>query len=272
MDFDTKWIVGMVGLPNRAKTFVSRKLARYLSWIGNDTQVFIVSQYKSELLSKVPDADDVNFFEQTKDDNTASHEAWGDLVDYINNSHGKVAIYDDNNLTRDSREDFEKFLDENLTCEYNLIWVESICDSKEVLINNFKTTRDTYEEYTDMTDEEVFEVFEEKISNLKEIYEPLELGYPIPFIKIFNMGSHVEINKVHGFTATNILRFLLSLRAYSRPIWFSRHGKSLFNVKKLIGGNSELSEDGMKYGLCLQKFFREYYETEEGKLELDNMK
>ena len=75
MDFDTKWIIGMVGLPNRAKTFVSRKLARYLSWIGNDTQVFIVSQYKSELLSKVPDADDVNFFEQTKDDNTASHEA-----------------------------------------------------------------------------------------------------------------------------------------------------------------------------------------------------
>jgi broad specificity phosphatase PhoE len=140
-----------------------------------------------------------------------------------------------------------------------------------VLINNFKTTKGNYEDYKDMTDDEVYEVFEDKISNLKEIYEPLELGAELPFIKIYNMGRSVEINKVHGFMATNVLKFLCGLRAYSRPIWFSRHGQSQFNVTELIGGDSLLSENGRKYGLCLQQFFKEYTETPEGKEEVDNM-
>jgi broad specificity phosphatase PhoE len=50
------------------------------------------------------------------------------------------------------------------------------------------------------------------------------------------------------------------LKAYSRPIYFSRHGESIYNTKELIGGDSELSEKGKKYGECLRKFFKEQKE------------
>lgn len=38
----------MVGLPARGKTYISRKLARYLNWIGIKTKVFNVGEYRRE--------------------------------------------------------------------------------------------------------------------------------------------------------------------------------------------------------------------------------
>lgn len=36
----------MVGLPARGKTYIARKLCRYLSWLGLRTQVFNVGNYR----------------------------------------------------------------------------------------------------------------------------------------------------------------------------------------------------------------------------------
>ena len=40
----------MVGLPARGKSYIARKLARYLRWLGHDTRVFNVGSYRRELL------------------------------------------------------------------------------------------------------------------------------------------------------------------------------------------------------------------------------
>lgn len=36
----------MVGLPARGKTFISQKLARYLTWMGVSTRTFDVGTYR----------------------------------------------------------------------------------------------------------------------------------------------------------------------------------------------------------------------------------
>jgi signal recognition particle GTPase len=38
----------MVGLPARGKTYISKKLCRYLNWIGLKTKVFNVGEYRRE--------------------------------------------------------------------------------------------------------------------------------------------------------------------------------------------------------------------------------
>lgn len=256
MDFDTKCVVGMVGLPNRGKTYFSRKLARYLCWIGFDSQVFNVTQYRAELMEKSLDNDgsDEEFFDYSKFNNEAACEATADLVEYINGP-GEVAIYDGLNITHKEREQFESHLEKSIKCSYNLVWVESWCDDKEILISNFKTTRENYEEYQSMTDDEAYEAFESKIQNLKDQYETLESTIEKSFIKLVNMGKSVEIVKVNGIRFINIVKFLCALKPYKRPIFFSRHGESVFNTLDLIGGDSLLSENGVKYGECLKKFF-----------------
>jgi len=39
----------MVGLPARGKTYVGRKLSRYLNWLGIKTKVFNIGEYRRHL-------------------------------------------------------------------------------------------------------------------------------------------------------------------------------------------------------------------------------
>ena len=43
----------------------------------------------------------------------------------------------------------------------------------------------------------------------------------------------------------------------NKVIYLSRHGQSQFNVKKLIGGNSGLTQEGMRYSKLLFDFFKD---------------
>ncbi|EDO26235.1 predicted protein [Nematostella vectensis] len=43
-------VIVMVGLPARGKSFISRKLARYLNWIGVSTKVFSLGDYRRRML------------------------------------------------------------------------------------------------------------------------------------------------------------------------------------------------------------------------------
>ena len=39
----TPHVIAMVGLPARGKTYISKKLSRYLNWIGINTKVIVVN-------------------------------------------------------------------------------------------------------------------------------------------------------------------------------------------------------------------------------------
>jgi len=41
-----KLVIVMVGLPARGKTYLARKISRYLNWLGVSTRVFNVGQYR----------------------------------------------------------------------------------------------------------------------------------------------------------------------------------------------------------------------------------
>nr|XP_033472368.1 6-phosphofructo-2-kinase/fructose-2,6-bisphosphatase 4-like isoform X2 [Epinephelus lanceolatus] len=43
-------LIVTVGLPARGKTYISKKLTRYLNWIGVPTKEFNVGQYRRESL------------------------------------------------------------------------------------------------------------------------------------------------------------------------------------------------------------------------------
>lgn len=41
-------VIAMVGLPARGKTYIAKKLTRYLNWIGISTRVFNVGEYRRQ--------------------------------------------------------------------------------------------------------------------------------------------------------------------------------------------------------------------------------
>lgn len=49
-----KLLVAMVGLPGRGKTYISRKVARYLRWINYRTRAFSLARYGEEAVHGSP--------------------------------------------------------------------------------------------------------------------------------------------------------------------------------------------------------------------------
>ena len=160
-----KLIIVMVGLPGRGKTYIARKIARYLRWISYRTRgwkniviklpshqysssrcfdfasfnaAFSLAKYRLDRLGTKT----AEFFDPSNSSNYQQRiglmtEALEDALRYLQRG-GDVAILDGTNTTKDRRqrirEKVEKWigLEENATlrgCE--ILWIESYSDSQE---------------------------------------------------------------------------------------------------------------------------------------------
>jgi tRNA uridine 5-carbamoylmethylation protein Kti12 len=105
-----RYIIAMVGLPARGKTYISRKLARYLEFFHDaPTKVFNVGNYRR---SKFGPSQPHSFFDPTNEEgmklrNECAQAAMDDLKSWLTEGKdlGRVAIYDATNSTKKRRYD-----------------------------------------------------------------------------------------------------------------------------------------------------------------------
>jgi broad specificity phosphatase PhoE len=180
--------------------------------------------------------------------------------DYLFVDEGDFAILDATNTTVSRRKKIKKLVQDKIHVAYKTIWIESICNLKEVIEDNIVRTKITSPDYKDWDDhEKAADDFRNRIKEYEKVYETLsdELdGDEEVFIKLINHGSKIAMRNLRGYLESKILSYLINLHTGERPIYFTRHGESEFNTKNLIGGDSSLSELGEKFSDCLADFFR----------------
>ncbi|XP_051517202.1 6-phosphofructo-2-kinase/fructose-2,6-bisphosphatase isoform X3 [Myxocyprinus asiaticus] len=86
-------MIVMVGLPARGKTYISKKLTRYLNWIGVPTKVFNVGQYRRDAVQTYKNYE---FFRPDNKDAMKIRKACAlaalkDVCCYFTQDHGQVA-------------------------------------------------------------------------------------------------------------------------------------------------------------------------------------
>jgi 6-phosphofructo-2-kinase/fructose-2,6-biphosphatase 4 len=86
MEQKDKIIISMVGLPARGKSYIGRKLARYLNWVGLKAKVFNNGMYRRILIGVDCKAD---FFDQQNEEANKMREncmieAVNDLCAFLN--------------------------------------------------------------------------------------------------------------------------------------------------------------------------------------------
>src|ERR1700761_7578482 len=129
----------MVGLPARGKSYMARKVARYLSWLGHKTRVFNVGSYRrTHVGSRQPNA----FFDPDNESGRKQlHDmammALTDLLDWFDDG-GEVAIYDATNSTRARRRAVESRCREK---GIPVVFLESICDDPALIDANVRETK-----------------------------------------------------------------------------------------------------------------------------------
>uniref|UniRef100_A0A0B7A4W9 6-phosphofructo-2-kinase domain-containing protein n=2 Tax=Arion vulgaris TaxID=1028688 RepID=A0A0B7A4W9_9EUPU len=248
----------MVGLPARGKTYISKKLTRYLNWIGVSTRVFNVGEYRR---AKAAQYQSHEFF---KADNKEAKElrhkvamlAMEDAARYLEEGGGEVAVVDATNTTRHRRETLVDMF--TVQRNFKLFFVESICEEPDIIEANILEVKVCSPDYEGMDKNAVLDDFLKRIEHYKQEYEPLDYAYDkdISFIQIFNQGERFIVNKLAGHLQSRVVYYLMNIHVLPRTIYLTRHGESQMNLNGRIGGDSDLSEQGERYSIELAKLLK----------------
>ncbi|XP_062314784.1 6-phosphofructo-2-kinase/fructose-2,6-bisphosphatase 1 [Osmerus eperlanus] len=247
----------MVGLPARGKTYISKKLTRYLNWIGVPTKVFNLGQYRREAVQSYKSFE---FFlpeneEAMRIRNACASAALQDLTTYFSKEHGQVAVFDATNTTRERRSVLVSFAREK---GYKVFFVESICDDPDIIAENIKQVKISSPDYEGRDKDEALTDFLQRIECYKQTYVPLddEKDRHLSYIKIYNVGSRYLVNRVQDHIQSRIVYYLMNIHVTPRSIFLSRHGESELNLLGRIGGDSGLSPRGQNYATALAAFIK----------------
>lgn len=128
-------VIVMVGLPARGKTYISKKLTRYLNWIGVPTKVFNVGEYRREAVKQYSS---YNFFRPDNEEamrvrKQCALAALRDVKSYLTKEGGQIAVFDATNTTRERRHMILHFAKEN---DFKVFFIESVCDDPTVVASN----------------------------------------------------------------------------------------------------------------------------------------
>ena len=244
----------MVGLPARGKTFIARKVARYLSWLGHRTRVFNVGAYRRERFGSHQHH---SFFDPANlTGNAARREmalaALDDMLAWLEGG-GEIGIYDATDSTRERRALVRA------RCEaagLQVVFIESICDDPAIIEANIRDTKSRSPDYAGIGADEAIADFRMRIAHYARAYETLEESEG-SFVKTIDVGRTIVTHRIDGYIPSRVVFFLINTHITQRPIWMTRHGESEFNVLGRIGGDAALSPNGGAYAKALAVHVRE---------------
>lgn len=243
----------MVGLPARGKSFMARKVARYLSWLGHKTQVFNVGAYRRERLGAHQRHD---FFDPDNEEATQvraglAQVALEDMIEWLTKD-GDVGIYDATNTTRHRR---LVVRDRCREAGLEVVFIESICDDPEIVHGNIRATKARSPDYVGVDEREAMVDFQLRIAHYERVYDMVGESEG-SFVKVIDAGRTVVAHRIDGYLPAHVVFFLINCHLEPRTIWLTRHGESEFNVEGRIGGDAVLSERGRAYAEGLSETMR----------------
>lgn len=238
-------VLVMVGLPARGKTFIARKVARYLNWLSRPARVFNVGNYRRRILGSTQPA---SFFDPDNPEGASARRelalaALDDLVAWLREGPGRIAIYDATNATRDRRDlVWQTLHDQGIAA----IFVESVCTDPSIIEANIRETKLSMPDYAGRDPDQAVSDFRERIAHYERAYEPVDED-DRSWVKLIDVGHRVVSNEIHGYLPSRIVSFLANLHITPRPILLMRHGESAFNPEHRIGGDPDLTPRGQAF-------------------------
>ncbi|XP_051050782.1 6-phosphofructo-2-kinase/fructose-2,6-bisphosphatase 3 isoform X4 [Phodopus roborovskii] len=252
-------VIVMVGLPARGKTYISKKLTRYLNWIGVPTKVFNVGEYRREAVKQYSS---YNFFRPDNEEamrvrKQCALAALRDVKSYLTKEGGQIAVFDATNTTRERRHMILHFAKEN---DFKAFFIESVCDDPTVVASNIMEVKISSPDYKDCNSAEAMDDFMKRINCYEASYQPLDpdkCDRDLSLIKVIDVGRRFLVNRVQDHIQSRIVYYLMNIHVQPRTIYLCRHGENEYNLQGKIGGDSGLSSRGKKFANALSKFVEE---------------
>lgn len=278
-------VLCVIGLPERGKPYIARRLQAYLSFFhGAEVHIFNLQDYERGKAGCDENADallgDLRQF-MYKENAAAGHnmdvaKSQKDISDPSsteadtflvadkdtrrkNVDSGKVAII----MSTDSHASFkEKWsgtskerrqwaaatLAQERKMNAKLIYIEVIVNQPALIEANIRAKRRALGQGE--TSHTALREHNTKVKLYSRMYVTLQddgSEDDLSYIKLYNYGGKVVTNRMHGYLRMRIAQFLTTVHTTPHVIYLSRHGQSEYNVLGKIGGNPPLCESGKEY-------------------------
>lgn len=279
-------VIVLVGLPGRGKSFIARKLQNFVTWRGSGCRVFNVGKYRRQAADGACGAD---FFDSKNEAaaelrQKAASLALNDMLSWLDYGDGdgsgtatptgstsaairkdRVGIFDATNSTQERR----AWILKECTCRIKragkptgIVFVESICDDKDLLHANFMTKVNNSPDYKDMNQEEAMADLLTRVKKYEEAYETIDDDTQ-SYIKIFNLSSKMLVNHIYGRMAKSIVPALMAWNIGTRPVFICRAGQTMNESERdVLGRGMSRSENLGRQGLAFRDALFDYMKIE----------
>lgn len=307
-----KLVIVCVGLPARGKSYITKKLQRYLNWMQYNTKIFNVGNTRRQLNVFIPsnypvqgptvdhstpkamtpstsvkkkeenqnekneeneeneendniESHDANLFDHSNKENFQRREQWAKetldhLLDYLLSDDGNVGIFDATNTTKARRKWIVETINKRTKGLVKILFLESICTDEELIEKNIHLKL-SGPDYKKMDPQKALQDFKQRLINYEKVYETIDEDeevengkFDIQYVKIINAGKKVISYNISGYLSSQCVFFLLNFNLTDRQIWLTANGESVFNVQNRLGGDSDLTKQGIAFAKALPKF------------------
>lgn len=144
----------------------------------------------------------------------------------------RVAIFDATNSTAKRRQ----WILEMCTSPHRrpgkptgVVFVESICDDKELIEENYRYKISASPDFAGMSEAEAMEDLHNRVLKYEEQYETVADDNQ-SYIKIFNLSTKLLVNHIYGRMAKELVPALMAWNIGTRPIFLCRPGETISGV------------------------------------------
>ena len=290
-------VLVLVGLPGRGKSFIARKLQNFVTWRGSECKVFNVGKYRRKVAATGKGGEErggdcgADFFDSgneaaAKMRQMAAQLALDDMMDWLDHGDGgcgsgnsggggggrrssqtnqrkdRVAIFDATNSTKARRDWVLQECTSNSAKRTGVVFVESICDDKDLLDANFLTKVQTSPDYKDMDQQTAMDDLRSRVKKYEEAYETID-DDTLSYIKIFNLSSKMLVNHIYGRMAKSIVPALMAWNIGTRPVFICRAGQTMNEQERAVNNtNMSRSENLGRHGRAFRDSLFDFMKEE----------
>ena len=179
-----------------------------------------------------------------------------ELLDYVLDQGGSIGILDATNSTITRRQTVVNRVRQRAGPDLNVLFLESRCVDQALLEANMRLKL-SGPDYRDQDPGQALADFKQRVALYEQSYVPLgeyEEQRGMPYIQMIDVGRKMVSHRTNGFLSSQVVYYLLNFNLSPRQIWITRHGESKDDQVGRIGGDSDLSENGVRYAKALAKF------------------
>lgn len=271
-----KLVIIMVGLPARGKSYIVRKLSRYLNWLQYETRVFNAGERRrvaayvehsgekieESRLGRGPFSSSAAFFDPTNSDLVSARdrtalETLDELLDWLSGQgSSSVGIFDATNSTRKRRQTVLSHIRRRTGPLNGVLFLESCCFDQHILERNFRLKLDG-PDYKSQDPDETLRDFRQRVAFYEKSYVPLgeaEEHEKIPYLQAIAVGRKINTHLIQGLLSSQVVEYMLNFNLSQRQIWIFCGGESVDDSAGRIGRRSDLTENGQRYAASLVRF------------------